>query len=323
MRGGIVDLFPPNCEHPIRIDFFGDEIEELRYFTVADQRTIEPVSGSMIVYPCKELMISDEVKKKAAYLAAEFPLVAEMAEKISLGMSVEGMESLAGALKPELKSLLSFLPKNFSVIVVDGARANSRSLDLINTNQEFLEASWSTAAMGGKSPIDLTHQLNSGGYFNLAELRDEAASSGRTWRELKADPAILDRRVASGQWTKREADRTWRILITWDEARVIAQVRKWYPQGVAVKEPRYWHDDAFNNPSQPVVGICWYEAMAYAAWLATITGQPYRRPTEPEWEWAARRGGRLFPWGGGWDTDRLNSLEGENRVMRTTPVGAS
>ena len=186
VRGGIVDLFPPNCEHPIRIDFFGDEIEELRYFTVADQRTIEPVSGSTIVYPCKELMISDEVKKKAAYLAAEFPLVAEMAEKISLGMSVEGMESLAGALKPELKSLLSFLPKNFSVIVVDGARANSRSLDLINTNQEFLEASWSTAAMGGKAPIDLTHQLNSGGYFNLAELRDEAAASGRTWRELNA-----------------------------------------------------------------------------------------------------------------------------------------
>ena len=86
-------------------------------------------------------------------------------------------------------------------------------------------------------------------------------------------------------------------------------------------EPRFWHDAAFNNPSQPVVGVCWYEAMAYATWLAAVTGQPYRLPTEPEWEWAARRGGRPFPWGNGWDADRLNSLEGEDRVMRTTPVG--
>jgi len=144
----------------------------------------------------------------------------------------------------------------------------------------------------------------------------------RNWRRFKADPADLDRRVASGQMTKRDADNPWRILITWDEAQVMAQVREWYPQGIAVREPRYWQDAAYNNQSQPVVGVCWYEAMAYANWLAAVTGQPYRLPTEPEWEWAARRGGRLFPWGSGWEPERLNSLEGEDRVMRTTPVGA-
>ena len=64
------------------------------------------------------------------------------------------------------------------------------------------------------------------------------------------------------------------------------------------------------------------EATAYANWLASVTGQPYRLLTEPEWEWAARRGKRPFPWGNDWDTGKLNSLEGEDRVMRTTPVGA-
>jgi formylglycine-generating enzyme required for sulfatase activity len=144
----------------------------------------------------------------------------------------------------------------------------------------------------------------------------------RTWRRFKADPAELDRLVAAGTITKREADNPWRILIGWNEERVVAQVREWYPQGEAVRKPRFWQDAAFDNPSQPVVGVCWYEAMAYANWLAAITGQPFRLPTEPEWEWAARRGGRLYAWEGGWDAGRLNSLEGEDRVMRTTPVGA-
>src|SRR5690606_26099455 len=90
----------------------------------------------------------------------------------------------------------------------------------------------------------------------------------RTWRRFKADPAELDRLVASGAITKRDADNPWRILIRWNEEQVTAQVRKWYPANVAVHEPRYWPGTVFNNPSQPVVGICWYEAMAYAAWLA-------------------------------------------------------
>ncbi|MBI1299758.1 SUMF1/EgtB/PvdO family nonheme iron enzyme [bacterium] len=143
----------------------------------------------------------------------------------------------------------------------------------------------------------------------------------RNWRRFKHDPTELDRRVASGAMTKRTADNPWRILIRWTEEQVRAQVREWYPQNVAVREPRFWQDKAFNNPSQPVVGICWYEAVAYANWLASVSGDAYRLPSEVEWEWAARRGGNIFPWGDHWDVQRLNSLEGEDRVMRTTPVG--
>ena len=47
VRGGIVDLFLPDQSHPIRIDFFGDQIEDLAWFTVADQRTFEPVQGNL------------------------------------------------------------------------------------------------------------------------------------------------------------------------------------------------------------------------------------------------------------------------------------
>jgi formylglycine-generating enzyme required for sulfatase activity len=102
-------------------------------------------------------------------------------------------------------------------------------------------------------------------------------------------------------------------------------------------QPAYWHDRERNNPSQPVVGITWFEARAYCAWLSEATGKPYRLPTEVEWE-AATRGSRYapqknaglldqpgvkvnkYPWGNDWDKEKANSIEG--RVMKPSPVGA-
>jgi len=182
VRGGIVDLFPADSEHPLRIDFFGDEIEEIQYFTVADQRTFAPVSGPTIIYPCRELLLSPEVKERAKYITAEFPHIAEIAHKISQGISVEGMESLQGLLKDGLVSLIKYLPKEFSALVVDEPRVQSRALDLINTNQEFLEAAWSNAALGSAVPIDLTEMA--GGYFGIDQIRNEVESHGSSWRAL-------------------------------------------------------------------------------------------------------------------------------------------
>jgi transcription-repair coupling factor (superfamily II helicase) len=184
VRGGIVDLFPADLDHPIRLDFFGDEIEEMAYFTVADQRTYAPVLQPLLLLPCRELLLSPEVKKRAADLAAEFPQISEICHKISEGISVEGVESLAGVLKGEMSSLISYLPKEFELIFIDSQRINSRALDLIATNQEFLEASWSNAALGATAPIDLSGELGVGGYFELDELKAQCAELKINWRVL-------------------------------------------------------------------------------------------------------------------------------------------
>jgi transcription-repair coupling factor (superfamily II helicase) len=174
VRGGIVDIFLPDQDHPIRVDFFGDHIEELAWFTVADQRTFEPVIGGITIYPCREILLTDQVKKRARYLAAEFPQLTEMVSKLAEGIYVDGMESLQGMLREDLNSLVDLLPSNFEIVLIDQARIKSRALDLVETNKEFLEASWSNAAMGGNAPQTLTTELSGGGYFNLEELHVKA-----------------------------------------------------------------------------------------------------------------------------------------------------
>ena len=64
--------------------------------------------------------------------------------------------------------------------------------------------------------------------------------------------------------------------------------------------PRFWEDGRFNAPRQPVVGISWFEAVAYCEWLTELLGRRCRLPSEPEREYAARGGAALevrYPWG--------------------------
>jgi formylglycine-generating enzyme required for sulfatase activity len=73
-----------------------------------------------------------------------------------------------------------------------------------------------------------------------------------------------------------------------------------------------------------VVNVSWNDATAYAAWLARTTGQPWRLPTEAEWEKAARwdpatRHARIYPWGDTFEASRANTRSGG--PGRTTPVG--
>lgn len=83
-----------------------------------------------------------------------------------------------------------------------------------------------------------------------------------------------------------------------------------YRQEYDCREPRYWNDPGFMQANQPVVGVSWYEAVAYAYWLAAKTGKPYRLPTETEWERAARHtDSRTYPWGNDWQDGLANTKE--------------
>jgi len=98
------------------------------------------------------------------------------------------------------------------------------------------------------------------------------------------------------------------------------QVAEWYPTGKTYNQPDYWEDGRFNHPAQPVVGITWFEANAYCAWLSAQSGDEYTLPTEVEWEAAAGGlNGRQYAYGKAFDTARCNTFE--THIRRTTPVG--
>ncbi len=85
--------------------------------------------------------------------------------------------------------------------------------------------------------------------------------------------------------------------------------------------PYFWDDERFNGPTQPVVGLNWWEANAYCAWLtARHPGHSFRLPSDFEWERAARNGdGREYPWGADWRAGYANTEE--STLNQTTPVG--
>jgi transcription-repair coupling factor (superfamily II helicase) len=153
VRGGIVDIFLPLSDHPVRVDFFGDEIEELNYFEVADQRTFRPVVGALAIYPCRELLLTESVKERATKIPAKYPAAKEICERLAEGIITEGMESLIPLLVDEQQSILERALPNTEVIFIEQERIRSRSADLLATNEEFLAASWSNAAFGGQAPL--------------------------------------------------------------------------------------------------------------------------------------------------------------------------
>jgi len=188
VRGGIVDLFLPLSSHPVRIDFFGDEIEELSYFDIADQRTREAVVGKLEILPCREFLITDEIAQQAEKLKSKYPNALEILEKVSEGICTEGMESLIPLLVKDFSTIAERMPERTQVIYLDEERTRSRTADLLETNEEFLAASWSSAAVGADAPLP----VESATYLSWEELRHQITDLGISQSALNPFGSDLD-----------------------------------------------------------------------------------------------------------------------------------
>ena len=202
VRGGMLDVFPPTEDHPIRVEFFGDEVDQMRWFAVADQRSLTAPGlhhpTELHAPPCREILITPSVMSRAATLKSQLPAAADMLEKIAGGIAVEGMESLAPVLVDAMVPFLDQLPAGSISVVIEPEKVRTRAHDLAATNEEFLEAAWSTASDGGTAPLDLSsaasEALHSASFRSLTETRAAALEHGVSWwsvTSLASDEELL------------------------------------------------------------------------------------------------------------------------------------
>jgi transcription-repair coupling factor (superfamily II helicase) len=188
VRGGIIDVFFPLAIHPMRIDFFGDEIEEIKYFDVSDQRTQTHITEKIEILPCREFILTPEVQESARRLESKYPSASEILGKIAQGISCDGMESLVPMLIDELETITSRMPAKSEVIFIDDERIKSRTADLIATNDEFFQAAWSSASIGASAPLPVETTT----YLDWNELQAVIVEAGLIARSLNSFGSDLD-----------------------------------------------------------------------------------------------------------------------------------
>ena len=180
VRGGIVDVFAPTDEHPLRVEFWGDTVDEIREFAVTDQRSLELADDGLMAPPVRELLLTDDVRARAAALAKGRPELAELCDALAQGQAKEGMEALMPVLVEEMTTLLALLGSQAAVVVSEPERVRTRAHDLVRTAEEFLAASWHNATVGNTAPID----LSGSSYLPMDEVRLHAQRAGMPWVEL-------------------------------------------------------------------------------------------------------------------------------------------
>ncbi|MHC2547752.1 transcription-repair coupling factor (superfamily II helicase) [Corynebacterium hesseae] len=188
-RGGILDVFPTTSDYPVRVEFWGDEITDIRQFSVADQRAIPEIEvGEVAIYPARELPITNEVAARARELAQKFggnAALAELLTKVGEHIPAEGMEAVLAVLADApFVTLPELLAPGTHVLLVAPEKIRTRIADLESTDAEFLAAGWEAAAMGADGPL-------------AAEGLDTSASSYRSYESLEA----TCRNIEAPLWT--------------------------------------------------------------------------------------------------------------------------
>ena len=202
VRGGLVDVFPPTAEHPVRLDFWGDEVTSVREFAVSSQRTIAEVER-MIAFPCRELILTDEVRGRAIRAAEAHDRLRPELNRIADGLAFEGMESLLEILFEHPPVLRDLLGVDTKVLVVEPKRTADRAAEMAAEVAALAEAGWTAAAEGAEHPAegtyaDLDRALGPAPRAAITPFRtpDEANEpapelDARTWEHVHGDvPAV-------------------------------------------------------------------------------------------------------------------------------------
>ena len=157
VRGSIVDIFPSTADGPVRVDLWGDEVDRLTSFAVADQRSIDDIE-ELKLFPARELLVTETVRARAEKLLATEPWNREHWERLTEGAFFDGMESWLPWLTEGDLTVLDFVPENGQILLVEPRRMRDRAADLLAEEVDLastLARTWG-AVSEGQDPTDRT-----------------------------------------------------------------------------------------------------------------------------------------------------------------------
>jgi transcription-repair coupling factor (superfamily II helicase) len=148
VRGGILDIYCPLYPDPLRIEFFGDIAESIRFFSAASQRTIQSISEAVIL-PAREMILYkallpqtiNRIRSRAAVLEIPPTEVRTIVDSIKYGHRFAGVENLISLVYPELDTVFDYLPHDALVISI----SNDDLMEAVKTQENHIAQNYETA----------------------------------------------------------------------------------------------------------------------------------------------------------------------------------
>ncbi|HXC19382.1 MAG TPA: hypothetical protein VNT80_05675, partial [Acidimicrobiales bacterium] len=154
VRGGIVDLWPAQGHDPIRLDFFGDEVERLTSFDIANQRSLHDLDQALVA-PAREWLLSPDARQRAEAMIDDAPWGRSTFDRLATGQTFDGMEGWMPLFVDEPRTLLDDVV-GATVVVVEPNRVQSRLAELLEEERELTDAV--AATWRATEEIPLLHQ---------------------------------------------------------------------------------------------------------------------------------------------------------------------
>ncbi len=207
VRGSIIDVFPSTSSTPVRIDLWGDEVDRLSEFSINDQRSTDDIECAEL-FPCRELLPTDEVRKRAEQLVTQQPWARDQWERLSEGLTFDGMESWLPWLTEDDHVLTDLLSHDAQVFLIEPRRMRDRAADLLGEEASLadtLAETWGAKAQNQSFPrlhVEFDRLLSRTAaparmVTSVAEGPDTPAIVASGWSSIVGDAAKVASQITS------------------------------------------------------------------------------------------------------------------------------
>ena len=227
VRGGLIDIYTAQGDGPYRVEFWGDDVEEIRRFSVGSQRSTDLVA-EVVAYPAREMRLDTVVRERAGVLRDEAPWAVSTWDRIEAGVTFQGMESWMPWLAPETTVLSEAAGAH--VVLFDPSRCADRSVDLVNEEADLAAAlapTWGSGAPpAGEHPmlyLPLAAAIDTVPHLESPPMAAGPADLGLEARGLDAVPGNAESVAAAiNTWRSRDVS----VVIAMDGAAAAQRVSR-------------------------------------------------------------------------------------------------